>query len=524
MRAVLLAALALWANLTPAHAELGLDSVRNQLVTHDFAALEQDFAAAHVKARDSGDSSLLRQINGTLFFTVNDARLGQLRNWQAAYPASPYAATALAWTQYRRGFAQRGTNFPQDVAPQSMIAYRLAMDEAEHLAQIALTAGLDYRPVLDLSLLLDRAGHGPLPAYALLAQSQKLGPDYRSLYLGLLAHEPNWGGSVEQMMSLCDKYADAIPDYDRELCQHEVLFWVSDVPALMESLDTITATRRPRAIDPTLRFAYTTEWAWQNRPEALDELKRLMTASLDCETDFYRFQNEIFAIWSNYADGAAIASDITRQYFRVTKDCLKDSPQDPNLLASIIGFAYGAEVPEPELSQARAMAEAAWQESLKLGETLPATWKAGRQIARNRMVDGAKGWWDYPAMERYYRNEIAYSANNMRVLHEYRSHLNFLRVEGARLDPSSAEAKLLARDGVTQALLACRIWRAKRLYDVACDQQWGKDECSRVISADNAREAEFLANGPLCPWERFAPVDALLEAPLPASEFVSASQ
>lgn len=524
MRFILLAILAVFAPLTTAQAELSLDSVRSQLATRDFNALEHDFSKAHAAARSTGDSRLLRQINGQIFSTVNDERLSQLRDWQAAYPASPYAATALAWTYNRRGFAQRGAQYAQNTATEALRAHEADMKEAGRMTRIALKASEDYRPALDIALLLSRSGNSPLPTSVLLAQSQKLGPDYRSLYLGLVAYSPNWGGSQDQMTALCNSYADAIPGYDRELCGHEALFLVGDVPALLASLDHITATRRPPAIDPTLRYVYTSYVDWQNRPEALDELKRLLLASLDCETDFYQFQDELFAIWSNYPGGTEIAAELTAQQFEVTLACLKDNPQDPRLLANIAGFAYGAEVPEPALSQARAMAQSAWQESLKLGAYQPEVWKAGRQIARRQQVDGADGWWDFQTQERFYRNEIAYSGHDLRQIDDYRMYLNFVREDGARFAPDSPEAKLLARNGVTQGILACKIWRVKRITDAICDPLTGSVSCNHIISAEQDREAAFLEKGPLCLWERFAPVEALMQAPLPISDFVSASQ
>lgn len=499
----------------PVRAEFGVDFVRQTLESRDFEQLETEFSAAHQSALDQRDFSQLRSVYSVLFVTANRDRMELSKAWLEAYPASPYAATALAWSHYYRAFLVRGPAAYGSTSPRAIDGFEDEMQSASHYAALAVESADDFLPALDAAILLRevRGDYGGM--LTIVDRELDIAPDRHAILLGLAAANLNWGGSAAEIIALCGAMTERIPDYDAELCFIDAVFenglggrWRQ---AALEALDR----RDEGFLDYARLAAYLGEWS--DRPEAPDEVVRLHRASLGPEMIVPVYVDQLARINRTFqmpfyeieAHDAMIA---------VLTDRLPDNPQSHRILRVLIEDSldrYLRRDPTASIAQAQDH----WYEMLAHGAYLPETWALGR-----RLDAVANGTWQVERQMPYFQNQIFYGNHDVSYVRSYLIYLfeaQSIATGEARLAPNST----LDPEAIGEAT-RCELFRATRIYDYLCTAAPNQNFCSIGGWASDFpdRARRMMENSSDCAWVKAAPVHQLGFSPVPTDYFTATAR
>lgn len=490
------------------------DEVRAALGAEDYAGLEVLLADAHAEALAARDFSSLRRLYGDLFVTANRERFATTETWLEAYPASPYAATALAWSHHHRSFLLRGERSLRATSREAIAAYKAERNAARALNDIALAETDDFMPALDLALLLlvdtpaDSDAIKPLVAHAL-----EIAPSRRSLQLARAALSFNWGGTLEDNIDLCVSLAQKVPGYDAELCLIELAFENKATGALREAALAALDTRDEPFLDYARLDAYLREW--RGRPEAPEEAQRIHRASLDGNIDVPAFEQNLEQIVATF--GLTFYwVEVRDAPLDVLRTRLADDPQNYRLAIALIEELLDRrshDDPSVDMGEVVAL----WPDMLALGAHEPDVWRLGAVIAIE-----PTGWPAYDRQAPFYANRIYYSNHDAGSLKSYMNDLfNGWMIATGEVSTGKADVDTeLLKD-----MVLCPLIRVGRLFDAACAANpgaagcnvggWGSDFPGRVRRLTKSETA--------CEWERTADIKELMFAPVPVSEFLKES-
>ena len=485
------------------------DNVRAALDARDIAALESLLAEAHAEAVAATDFTSLRAVYNNLFETAHRARFAATETWFQTVPTSPYAATALAWSYHHRSFLLRGQRALSATSDEAYSAYAAERGAARALVGDALDAAEDFIPALDLALLLMTDSRADAEIVkSLAARALDLAPSRRTLRLAQVALSFDWGGSMQDNLDLCVSLADKVPGYDADLCLIEVAFQNKATGAFREAALTALETRDEPFLDYARLDAYLNEW--RSRPEAADEAQRIHRAMLANELDIDGFKfalqqmQEIFGLTFYWIEmrTAPLAALRAR---------LVDDPQNYRLALALADelFELRADDPSVDLGEA----EALWPDMLALGHYEPDVWRMGMALA----VDTP--WPAYTAQAPFRANQIYYSNHDAGVLRFYLMDL-FQGWMIATGETRTAEAEVDPE--ALKEMVRCPLFRVSRLYDAVCATDPGAGGCTIGGWGSDfpARARRLMKKETACEWERTAPLDELVFAPVPVEEFL----
>lgn len=495
-------------------AAFNADTIRSLLDAGDHAALEAQFAAAHQAALKARDFTPLRVVYTTLFVTANHARLQQVERWQKAAPASAYAATARAWSHIERAFLLRGPYPVQDTAAEAFAAFHEEMMQAAGAVDTALGSAPDFAPALDASLSLKRVNidrRDPSPQIETLL---RIAPDHRTLWLALGTANPRWGGSVEQVMQICLRYAPRVPGYTPDLCMVEALLGL-DIPGPMRA---VALAKLEKLTEPQLDYlrlkAYLDEW--RDRPEAASEAMRLHRQALAASVDFNYTTGMIGFLF----DQPDFVREMNLAQDKWAEKRLQDSPDNSDLLRERVRYGLDqwiakwaampsdARMPGPHDPALEAM----WRRSLPLGQFQADTWDLGQVLTVARAGEP-----ETAHIEKFWQNRVHYSNYALGPMLEHARDLlqRFYTASELRARPAKADQ---LRGDIAERALHCPLVRAARLLEHACEGSPEQPEC-RATDLVPLRGARMGITD--CPWESSAPPEELTYTPTPIDYFLT---
>lgn len=496
-----------------AHAGISVDTVRDDLAAAHYDRLEAVFAEAHREALEARDFAPLREVYTVLFVTANRERFAQLEEWQAAHPASPYAATALAWSHYYRAYQWRGTALAYRVAPEANEAFAAELELAMVQARRALDEAADFLPAIEAALVLARHGGSGEDVNALVDRALEIAPDRHVLEVGLSALNLRWGGEFEDNLALCAEMADKVPRYDSELCLIEMVF-ESDVKgpfraAALEALDG-----RDEAFLDSARFdAYLNEW--YGRDGAAEEARRIHRESLGPEMAVKSFENDLMNVEIMYPS-LDYRSEAVAALQAELRARLPDNPQSVGILGSLLEDGLKRLEKDPASVDLDEL-DALWRDLLEFGRYQAETWEIGQKLDEAR-----QGTLGVARRSGYLVNRIHYSNYDPEplVFHLAKLYQDFRFATGDIDAPAAAERDPDAlRDAVR-----CPMMRAARLVVAVCAYAPNELACQPVFGTADLLEAigPLVRDATDCTWEREAPIEELVYTPVPVEAFLTA--
>lgn len=199
-----------------AQAAIAPDTLRDLAYDGDYQSVDAAMAEAHQQSL-TGEISYdaLRDLLGVLTRTHPD--MDEFRAvWLENLPESPYAQMATAWSLYNDSFAIRGEAFYRDTPPAARRIFRELQREASVLAVQAYDTAPDFAPASDGIIRMQQtAGIMMNWLFQFFAKDvMETIPNYGTLErLSTLANR-NWGGGgLQDIIDLCERYSDKIPEY-----------------------------------------------------------------------------------------------------------------------------------------------------------------------------------------------------------------------------------------------------------------------------------------------------------------------
>lgn len=225
----------------------------------DVWALIHDGKMAEVRAA-LADTDLAKQRDAFDAFQTSDPVVG---DFSAALldetPDDPKAMTARGWYLLVTGWTMRGNMMGRDVFPEAAQRMDEMHAEADALAQAALAADPTLVSASDLLMSVSRTTRQTEIVPDEVQRVMALAPNRKSMMIAALALAPQWGGSEDYGIRLCDLFAAKItdvPGYTVEICQIDVVFaarygWESQ----QKALEKIGKLDHPVLDGPRLRRA-----------------------------------------------------------------------------------------------------------------------------------------------------------------------------------------------------------------------------------------------------------------------------
>jgi len=150
-----------------------------------------------------------------------------VRDWVAARPKSAYAQAAIARTLLEASNDLRGIWPPAYTWPVALARSKKMSIEASEHAWLAYSIDPTLVPASDPIIALAKVIRGKKSGNEVAAEVMTVAPNTHTLELALIEAWPQWGGSMDAMWELCDRYAPRVkdrPDYSAEVCMTEALF------------------------------------------------------------------------------------------------------------------------------------------------------------------------------------------------------------------------------------------------------------------------------------------------------------
>lgn len=204
------------------------DDFRSFVSAGDAAAVQtliETLDAANVAAGFSKNSDLRWVFDQ--FSTTRPQITELLVNWKQVMPDSPYRKVAEGWYLDHLAWLARGSKVSVHTHPNAFKDMYLFQERSADLGWEVFNLRNDFVPASDLVSIsyLTNFGVLELDDFAQLALAANPDPDLldRIVY----AVSPKWGGSWEEIVYLCDTYADKMsaPDwYGADVCKATAVF------------------------------------------------------------------------------------------------------------------------------------------------------------------------------------------------------------------------------------------------------------------------------------------------------------
>lgn len=487
-----------------------IDTVRAGLQAEDFAALEAVLGAAHQDALAQRDFSALRTLYSILFVTAHKERLARLEAWHTTYPASPYAAGALAWSHIHRAYLLRGTGSSGTTAPEAQQAFYEELMLGKSMADAALENAPDFLPAVDAAIELRRTHVDDGPVWPLVERALDVAPDRHAMLRAFGALNVDWGHDLNESLKLCADLSDKVPGYDTELCLIDVVFENRLRGEIRKAAVEVLETRDEPFLDDIRLNVYLNEW--QGRAEAAEQAKRLHKATLGPQVNIEIYQSRLQRLVAVF-DLPFYGIEAQDALVATLAERVADNPQNyrvRRVLAEEELLLLRRS--DPDASIARAAAH--WREMLALGAYQSATWELGAAIEGTRHSRFA-----VDRLMPYYTNQIYYANHDPWVLREVVVALftNWMVANGEL----ASEDKRLDKAALNDAVL-CPMFRTGRIYQAICEAYPGQQACQVGGWASDFpdRIRRLMRDATACEWERTAAVEDLLFVPVPVEAFL----
>jgi hypothetical protein len=454
----------------------------------DIEAVELRIATYHHLPEDIANGYAGQR---TLFsmFAVSDPRVDKLtQDWLREKPDSPYALTARAWYLWNRGGLARG----QDL---TRYTYRAAFDSAaRHLSQ-AMDLGMrayaiapDLVGASDVVILTSMHVRGPKSADQIVAEVMTRTPNRSTLVRAAIAKAPRWGGSIEAIFDLCDRYAAQVPGepgYSADVCKADLVHQANTGPDEKATVGNIVAASdHPRLAKARLERVMR---LGDQSPEMQRRLETYLFDETVTDTDaadyldswFYRPQQRPLTFFDVYS----------RKIDKARADLAHD-PYNPDLIDTIlIDDVNGRIFGEPRTDAER---RGLYRRALTY-----APYNAGQWSRYASFVSFEAG--DPAAANPFYENAIVYSNHRPHMAGRY---ADFLAMVWSSLQyppqpdagPASTPASTPARTAAEDAEILCPLVRAARIYLAQCPGG-PADACSESYDPQGWIEAITAAQG-----------------------------
>ena len=462
---------------TPALADPQQD-MRGHIAAGRIAGAEMQMRRLHDEARESGDYSMLRHINGQVFSTTDPQVIDFLELWMAAEPTSVYALTGWFWNRHHIAYILRGERFVSQTSRSALSAYGEELQKGARAAFAAYDAAPDYLPASDAMLVLVPAYRDRIDLHAVLDAAMEHAPTARSLSRAIWASSPEWGGSALEMSTLCARYADRVPNYDTELCLIDAGLNYG-VPALMRKTAWRAVwTREEVSLDIyRLRGQSISSAAehWDGK-KMLERHRALAHRALTLQG--YLQAARFIAEASNTP---GYVEEATAAYYRRVDEALARDPLNPEYLRLKINRLLDPADFQPIGPEVREEARALWNGMLTYRGHDPVTWQIGGEIVLSEQQVGIS----LRALP-YLANAAALDLNPPRNAMLAFQALYFdwdlvqrvqaMAAEGRDLGPLDFEPEQMLGE------VQCPLLRAARLVDGYC-QRAGEDiACSEGLT------------------------------------------
>lgn len=152
-------------------------------------------------------------------------------DWLTAEPDNPLALTAAGWQAHALAFDLRGGRVSAHTTAEALQEFRRLERKAQALFAKAAGTNPDLIAASD-GLMVTGAALGRYDDIAAEIQRvMELRPNRGSLMRSIWG--PQWGGGMEVVDFLCDRYADKIatvPDYDAQTCRIDAVYYANFPP------------------------------------------------------------------------------------------------------------------------------------------------------------------------------------------------------------------------------------------------------------------------------------------------------
>ncbi len=225
MRLLILCA-SLWSGA--ALAQSAPDALFDAITAKDIAAVQVALEQSVTADMDPSTEPDRQRALFKVFKNTHPAVDALTADWLAAEPQNPYALTARGWYLSGLSFALRGGRFAANTRPEALRSFRDLQLQAATLFNAAIALNPDLLAASD-GVLATAASTQRLDAIpAEIDRVMMRHPNPYSLRKAMQSLAPQWGGRVEQIDLLCDRYAPMItvpPGYTPKIC------WIDSVYA-----------------------------------------------------------------------------------------------------------------------------------------------------------------------------------------------------------------------------------------------------------------------------------------------------
>jgi len=201
-------------------------SAWSDIVMKDLDRLTKRAEIYHHLPEDKAKGYLGQRAVFALFESSHPTILALSERWVKEQPDSPYAHAARGWTLLHIGFLARGGATIRDTYPDALALADRYFDEAMVEAERAYTLAPDLVAASDLFIVAGMVATRPRPLDEVLAEVMAQTPSRGTLQRAANALSPRWGGSIEAVFALCDRYAATVPDvqgYTVDVCKADLL-------------------------------------------------------------------------------------------------------------------------------------------------------------------------------------------------------------------------------------------------------------------------------------------------------------
>jgi hypothetical protein len=214
---------------SPACAAIGFDNLRGLVLANDFAAVDAALLQAHEEFTAAHQPDAERALYNV--FSLSDPAIGRFAlDWVAQQPENPRALTAKGWNLYAWGWIMRGDRVVMHTSPEAieemLNRHHAAFDLFEHAAQLAPDLIPASDGLLRLTTTLGNISTIPM----VLERVMTANPNRGSLMRAMPALAPQWGGRLDQVDLLCNRYAGKITDikeYTPDVCAIDAVYWAN---------------------------------------------------------------------------------------------------------------------------------------------------------------------------------------------------------------------------------------------------------------------------------------------------------
>lgn len=505
------------------------DELRELMRSGDFETAESVLEAVREAARprEAGAKALIDQRRLYDVFSTTDPRvLDTIERWETARPTSVHSRTVQGLAMLHASWLMRGKLLSRETYPLASEKMGRMRNEAARLAWAVYREDGEFIPASDLALSLRLLGFGHESVEAITADVMANRPNLRTLLKAVQILSPRWGGSVERVFSICDRYAPQISadesaritksPYDSDFCK---------VSAIYEHhIDGLQRTWAQGYLDenPDVDFV---------SPRLFDAIYDRVRGPehKDWIIGLYRRAHGLKIREANYIETFYAAEDFAwnqrDDLIQRTLDRLETDPFNADQILNLNQIFQIFQKPKPGMTAVEI--EETLAKSRRQNEKWDMDFPALFERALKTSPYNAEVWmllarWEPdahapPGFARavaHAEKAVIYSNHSPRVLQFYfdTAHMpysNFRRFhekgwtewQGTPFDPSD----LLSQ-------LECPVYRSAKIFHYICDEIGGPKICNmRNGTNKNMRElVKDEIDGPLCPKLRNAPIEELV--------------